>query len=259
MLNEIINNKLKEVSQLRETLDISGINMNSSRKNYFYKKLLSNQNNKNNSIIAEIKRRSPSKGILASNLNVSKTASEYASGGATCISVLTEKDYFNGSNEDLLAVKNSTDLPLLRKDFMLDPIQIYESKMLGADCVLLIVSALSKSTYKQLFELASQLGLDILTEVHDLNELDFALSQNSKLIGINNRNLKTFDVDINTSIELASSINDNDIVLVSESGISSNSDIITLNSSGIYTFLVGEHLIKSKNITNELGVLINGK
>ena len=259
MLNEIINNKLKEVSQLRETLDISGINMNSSRKNYFYKKLLSNQNNKNNSIIAEIKRRSPSKGILASNLNVSKTASEYASGGATCISVLTEKDYFNGSNEDLLAVKNSTDLPLLRKDFMLDPIQIYESKMLGADCVLLIVSALSKSTYKQLFDLASQLGLDILTEVHDLNELDFALSQNSKLIGINNRNLKTFDVDINTSIELASSINDNDIVLVSESGISSNSDIITLNSSGIYTFLVGEHLIKSKNITNELGVLINGK
>ena len=214
--------------------------------------------NKKNSIIAEIKRRSPSKGMLAENLNVSKIVSEYESGGAACISVLTEKDYFNGSNEDLLEAKNSINLPLLRKDFMLDPIQIYESKMLGADCVLLIVSALSQSTYKQLFELASQLDLDVLTEVHDRYELDFALSQNAKLIGINNRNLKTFDVDINTSVDLASSINDNDIVLVSESGISSSSDIITLNSSGIYTFLVGEHLIKSKNITNELGVLING-
>ena len=259
MLNEIINSKLKEVNQLKETLDISGININSSKKNHFYKRLLNNQNNKKNSIIAEIKRRSPSKGMLAENLNVSKTVSEYESGGAACISVLTEKDYFNGSNEDLLEAKNSINLPLLRKDFMLDPIQIYESKMLGADCVLLIVSALSQSTYKQLFELASQLDLDVLTEVHDIYELDFALSQKAKLIGINNRNLKTFDVDINTSIDLASTINDNDIVLVSESGISSSSDIITLNSYGIYTFLVGEHLIKSKNITNELGVLINGE
>jgi len=259
MLNEIINNKLKEVNQLRETLDISGINVNSSQKNHFYKKLLNNQKNKKNSIIAEIKRKSPSKGILADNLNVSKTVSEYASGGATCISVLTERDYFNGSNDDLLEAKNSIDLPLLRKDFMLDPIQIYESKMLGADCVLLIVSALSQSTYKELLELAIKLGMDVLTEVHDIYELDFALSQKAKLIGINNRNLKTFDVDINTSIDLASTINDNDIVLVSESGISSSSDIITLNSYGIYTFLVGEHLIKSKNITNELGVLINGE
>ena len=259
MLSEIINNKLKEVNQLRETLDISGINVNSSQKNHFYKKLLNNQKNKKNSIIAEIKRKSPSKGILADNLNVSKTVSEYASGGATCISVLTERDYFNGSNEDLLEAKNSIDLPLLRKDFMLDPIQIYESKMLGADCVLLIVSALSQSTYKELLELAIKLGMDVLTEVHDIYELDFALSQKAKLIGINNRNLKTFDVDINTSIDLASTINDNDIVLVSESGISSSSDIITLNSYGIYTFLVGEHLIKSKNITNELGVLINGE
>ena len=259
MLNEIINSKLKEVNQLKETLDISGININSSKKNHFYKRLLNNQNNKKNSIIAEIKRRSPSKGILADNLNVSKTVSEYASGGATCISVLTERDYFNGSNDDLLEAKNSIDLPLLRKDFMLDPIQIYESKMLGADCVLLIVSALSQSTYKELLELAIKLGMDVLTEVHDIYELDFALSQKAKLIGINNRNLKTFDVDINTSIDLASTINDNDIVLVSESGISSSSDIITLNSYGIYTFLVGEHLIKSNNITNELGVLINGE
>ena len=148
MLNEIINNKLKEVNLLKETLDISSINMDSNLKNDFYKKLLDNQNNKKNSIIAEIKRKSPSKGVLDDNLSVAKTVAEYATGGAACVSVLTERDFFNGSNEDLLEAKNTIDLPLLRKDFMLDPIQIYESKILGADCVLLIVSALSKSMYK---------------------------------------------------------------------------------------------------------------
>ena len=259
MLNEIINNKLKEVNLLKETLDVSSIDMDSNLKNDFYKKLLDNQNNKKNSIIAEIKRKSPSKGVLDDNLSVAKTVTEYATGGAACISVLTERDYFNGSNEDLLEAKSTIDLPLLRKDFMLDPIQIYESKILGADCVLLIVSALSKSMYKEMFDLASELNLDVLTEVHDQSELDFALSQGSKLIGINNRNLKTFDVDINTSINLSNSINETDIVLVSESGIQNRNDIIKLNSVGIYTFLVGEHLVKSKDIINELGVLINGK
>jgi len=259
MLNEIINNKLKEVNLLKETLDISSIDMDSNLKNDFYKKLLDNQNNKKNSIIAEIKRKSPSKGVLDDNLSVAKTVTEYATGGAACISVLTERDYFNGSNEDLLEAKNTINLPLLRKDFMLDPIQIYESKILGADCVLLIVSALSKSMYKEMFDLASELNLDVLTEVHDQSELDFALSQGSKLIGINNRNLKTFDVDINTSINLSNTINETDIVLVSESGIQNRNDIIKLNSVGIYTFLVGEHLVKSKDIINELGVLINGK
>jgi indole-3-glycerol phosphate synthase len=259
MLNEIINNKLKEVNLLKETLDVSSIDMDSNLKNDFYKKLLDNQNNKKNSIIAEIKRKSPSKGVLDDNLSVAKTVAKYATGGAACVSVLTERDYFNGSNEDLLEAKNTIELPLLRKDFMLDPIQIYESKILGADCVLLIVSALSKSMYKEMFDLASELNLDVLTEVHDQSELDFALSQGSKLIGINNRNLKTFDVDINTSINLSNSINETDIVLVSESGIQNRNDIIKLNSVGIYTFLVGEHLVKSKDIINELGVLINGK
>ena len=259
MLNEIINNKLKEINSLKDTLDISSIDMSSNLKNDFYKKLLDNQNNKKNSIIAEIKRKSPSKGMLDANLSVAKTVSEYTSGGAACISVLTERDYFNGSNEDLLKAKNATNLPLLRKDFMLDPIQIYESKLLGADCVLLIVSALSKSKYREMFDLAFELNLDVLTEVHDQSELDFALSQGSKLIGINNRNLKTFDVDINTSIKLSNTINDSDIVVVSESGIHNRNDITTLNITGIYTFLVGEHLVKSKDIINELGVLINGK
>jgi len=258
MLNEIIENKLKEVELLKSTLDISSIDL-SSKKNDFYKKLLNNQNKKDNSIIAEVKRKSPSKGVLVEDLNITETVSAYESGGATCVSVLTEKDYFNGSNDDLTKVKNIIELPVLRKDFMLDPIQIYESKMLGADCVLLIVSALTKFMFKELHELSIRLNLDVLVEVHDQSELDFALSQNSKLIGVNNRDLKTFNVDINTSIDLSSSVTEKNIVLVSESGIHHRNDIERLNAAGIYTFLIGEHLVKSQNIINELGELIHGK
>ena len=189
-------------------------------------------------------------------LNISDTAILYESGGATCISVLTEKDYFNGSKSDLLITKKSINIPVLRKDFILDPIQVYESKMLGADCILLIVSALSHEMFKELYSLANSMNLDVLVEVHDLDELKFALSCNAKLIGINNRDLKTFDVDINTSIKLAKSISDSDVAVVSESGIKDRNDINKLNQSGIYSFLIGEHLIKCKDIKNALGELL---
>ncbi len=256
MLEEIINNKLKEVEHLKKTIDIGSIDT-SEKNNPFYKKILSNQNKKKNSIIAEIKRKSPSKGILVENINISETAISYESGGATCVSVLTEKDYFNGSNSDLLIAKKSISIPVIRKDFILDPIQLYESKMLRADCVLLIISALTKNMFTKLFNLAKSLNLDVLVEVHNLEELNIALSCDAKLIGINNRNLNTFDVDINTSIELSKSINDPDIVIVSESGIKNKEDIIKLNDSGIYSFLIGEHLVKSKDIQSTLGDFIN--
>ena len=255
MLDEIIKNKLKEIETLKETIDIASIDTN-KKNDSFYQKILKNQNSKKNSIIAEIKRKSPSKGILVEKLNISDTAILYESGGATCISVLTEKDYFNGSKSDLLITKKSINIPVLRKDFILNPIQIYESKMLGADCILLIVSALSHEMFKELYSLANSMNLDVLVEVHDLDELKFALSCNAKLIGINNRDLKTFDVDINTSIELSQHINEFDIAIVSESGIKNKKDIIKLNNSGIYSFLIGEHLIKSKDIKNTLGELL---
>lgn len=258
MLNEIIKSKLIEVEKLKTELDISNLKLE-RKTTSFYKNLLKNQNNKKNSIIAEVKRKSPSKGVLNDNLNVTEIVRSYEAGGASCVSVLTEKNYFNGSNDDLLSAKSLINIPILRKDFMLDPIQIYESKMLGADCILLIVSALSPAMYKQLADLAYELDLDVLTEVHDENELEFALSCKAKLIGINNRNLKTFDVDINTSEKLSKFVNDDNIVLVSESGIHSREDIIKLNNAGIFTFLIGEHLVKSKNIMNEIEVLINGE
>ena len=256
MLDEIIKNKLKEIESLKKTLDITSVETN-KKNNPFYKTILANQKKNKNSIIAEIKRRSPSKGVLVENLNISDTAKSYESGGATCVSVLTEKDFFNGSKSDLLITKKSINIPVLRKDFILDTIQVYESKMLGADCILLIISALSETMFKKLYCLAESLNMDVLVEVHDLEELKFALSCNAKLIGINNRNLKTFDVDINTSIELSKYISDPEIAVVSESGIKNKDDTIELNNSGIYSFLIGEHLVKSKDKINALGEFLN--
>ena len=141
MLDEIIKNKLKEVTQLKSSFDISKIDISVPKKP-FYETLLLRQGNKKNSIIAEIKKRSPSKGMLDSNLNVSEKALQYETGGASCLSVLTEKDYFHGSIDDLLIAKKSVNLPILRKDFIIDPLQVYQSKMIGADCILLIASCL---------------------------------------------------------------------------------------------------------------------
>ena len=258
MLDEIIKNKLKEVSQLKSSFDISKIDTSAPKKP-FYETLLLRQSNKKNSIIAEIKKRSPSKGMLDSNLNVSEKAVQYEAGGASCLSVLTERDYFNGSINDLLVAKRSVNLPILRKDFIIDALQVYQSKMIGADCILLIVSALSHKSFEELYSLASSLNLDVLAEVHNMDELNFVKSLGIKLLGINNRNLKTFEVDINTSVQLSDSITDEETVIVSESGIRTPEDISKLNKSGIFTFLIGEHLITSTNASEEIGEFINAR
>ena len=256
MLDEIIKNKLKEVSQLKSSFDISKIDTSAPKKP-FYETLLLRQSNKKNSIIAEIKKRSPSKGMLDSNLNVSEKAVQYEAGGASCLSVLTERDYFNGSINDLLVAKRSVNLPILRKDFIIDALQVYQSKMIGADCILLIVSALSHKSFEELYSLASSLNLDVLAEVHNIDELNFVKSLGIKLLGINNRDLKTFEVDINTSVHLSGCIADEETVIVSESGIHTPEDVSKLNKSGIFTFLIGEHLIKSTNASKEIGEFID--
>ena len=257
MLLEIMKSKIKEIELLKSSIDTSSIPENTSNKRPFFDVLLDNQKLKKNSIIAEIKRRSPSKGILCENLNLKEIAKEYQRGGASCISVLTEKNYFNGSVSDLIDVKKIVDIPILRKDFILDPIQIYESKQIGADCILLILSALSTEKFVELFNVAKHLKLDVLVEVHNIDELKTALSNDVNMIGINNRNLKTFSVDLNTSVEIAELVNNNEIVVISESGIKNKKDILKLNHSNIYTFLIGEYLVKSKNRKEILGELIN--
>ena len=228
--------------------DISKIDVSAPKKP-FYETLLSRQGNKKNSIIAEIKKRSPSKGMLDSNLNVSEKAVQYEAGGASCLSVLTEKDYFHGSIDDLLIAKKSVNLPILRKDFIIDELQVYQSKMIGADCILLIASALSHKLFEELYSLAASLNLDVLAEIHDIDELDFVKSLGIKLLGINNRNLKTFNVDIETSVRLSSKIPSN-YAKISESGISNSNDIITLKNFGYDGFLIGENFMKSDHPGN---------
>lgn len=198
------------------------------------------------SVIAEVKRRSPSKGLIREDFDPAWIASCYAEAGAACLSVLTDEKYFGGSLTDLETVRRAVDLPLIRKDFMIDPFQIDEARVAGADAILLIVSALDDGRMKTLHERARTLGLDALVEVHDEAELERAQALGADLIGVNNRDLKTFDVDLGTTERLAARLANapGDVVLVAESGITSAEDIGRLERAGAAGFLVGESLMR---------------
>jgi len=208
------------------------------------------------SLIAEIKKASPSKGLIRGIFNPTELALAYKNGGATCISVLTDSPYFQGDNSHLIEVRSAVNLPILRKDFMLDPYQILEARAIGADCVLLIMAALTDKLASQLYNNARELKMDVLIEVHDENELERALTLEPDLIGINNRNLKTLKVDLNTSEKLASKVPKN-ILLVSESGISKNSDLKRISAVGINCFLVGESLMIQSNVEEAVRKLLS--
>jgi indole-3-glycerol phosphate synthase len=198
-------------------------------------------------IIAEFKRRSPSKGVIRADADLRQMAKSYEEGGATAISVLTEEDYFSGSLDDLREVKNSVDLPALRKDFIFDKYQIYESAAAGADAVLLIVAVLDDENLVSLRRLAEDdLGMDALIEVHTLEEMQRAIACGANLIGVNNRNLHTFEVSIETSLSLAKEA-PTDAVLISESGLNSSTDLGRLRDAGYHGFLIGESLMRSEN------------
>ena len=199
--------------------------------------------NKDQAVIAEIKKASPSAGIISEDFDPIKKAKEYEDFGASALSILTEEDFFQGSSEYLKEVKAITSLPILRKDFMIDEYQIYEAKLIGADCILLIASVLNDDEIKSFVDLAESLELDYLIEVHDLNELKRVEHFSNAMIGVNNRNLKTFDVDLNNSINLKNAFNSNNL-FVAESGIKSQDDINTLKAHDIHVFLIGESLMK---------------
>jgi indole-3-glycerol phosphate synthase len=205
-------------------------------------------------VIAEIKQRSPSKGIICQDFDPVRIAESYASGGAAALSVLCEEDFFGGSLEHLEAVRG-VGLPLLRKDFIFDPYQLYESRVAGADAVLLIVAMLEDELLARLIELANELGLDALVEVHAADEMMRAARARASIIGINNRDLTTFNVDLDTSIQLAPLAPDG-AILVSESGINAGSDIRRLRSAGFSAFLVGEHLMRAQHPSEPLRRLI---
>ena len=208
--------------------------------------IMSRVSEKETAIIAEIKKASPSKGLIREDFEPKKIAKEYEEGGATCLSILTDEPFFQGKLEYLDNVRSSCELPILRKDFMIDLYQIYETKAYGGDCILLIVAALDIVQLKDFSQLARELNLDILIEAHSEEELNEALSINSKLIGINNRDLTTFEVDKNLAIKLARQI-PKDVIVVSESGISSREDILSSKEQGIHSFLIGESFMRKPN------------
>src|SRR5208282_4443114 len=198
-------------------------------------------------LIAEIKRASPSKGLIRADFSPATLARAYARGGAACLSVLTDEPYFQGRDADLVAAREAVELPVLRKDFMLDPYQIAEARALGADCVLLILAALDDDGAMSLAEAAHGWGMDVLAEVHDSDELARALLLPCQLLGINNRNLKTLAVDVATTEELAPRV-PKDRLAVSESGLKDPADLARMARAGVRCFLVGESLLAQADV-----------
>ncbi|MGR8981818.1 MAG: indole-3-glycerol phosphate synthase TrpC [Gammaproteobacteria bacterium] len=249
ILKKILETKAEEVARrkLRNTLsDLEGYAENVEKPRGFYNALQSKAAAKKPAIIAEIKKASPSQGVIREDFQPITIGQDYAMNGAACLSVLTDKEYFQGAEVYLQMVRERCPLPVLRKDFMIDTYQVFEARALGADCILLIVAALADGQMKELEDAAAKLGMDVLVEVHDANELERALKLDTRMIGINNRNLRTFETSLQTTLTLKSQI-PKDRLIITESGIHTHEDVQLMLDNGIYAFLIGEAFMRAES------------
>jgi indole-3-glycerol phosphate synthase len=208
-------------------------------------------------VIAEIKKASPSKGVLREDFRPAEIARSYAANGAACLSVLTDVDFFQGADSYLQEARAACELPVIRKDFIVDPYQVYEARVINADCILLIVACLEDGQMRELNDLAHELGMDVLIEVHDAAELERALQVENRLVGINNRNLRTFDVSLDTTLDLLANVPD-DRLVVTESGIHTPADVKLMRDHGVHAFLVGEAFMRAEDPGGKLAELFAG-
>ena len=247
ILKKIISRKEQEIDarvKLKPIEKIIEIAKDASPVRGFIDSMKTRLANNEPAIIAEIKKASPSKGLIREDFDPAKIAQSYQAGGASCISVLTDIDFFKGSDAYLRQARAACDLPVIRKDFIIDPYQVYESRMMGADCILLIVSVLDNMKLNQLYSLARALGMDVLIEVHDEEELLRSLPLEAELVGINNRNLRNFDTSLHTTIDMLQQIPEGRIV-VTESGIHKADDVTLMRDNNVNAFLVGEAFMRA--------------
>jgi len=255
VLEKILARKAEEVSARRAVVSLAEVEREARMADAprgFARALLEQAKRKEPAVIAEIKKASPSKGVLRENFEPAAIAESYAAGGATCLSVLTDIDFFQGADRYLQQARAACTLPVIRKDFMIDPYQVVEARALGADCILLIVSALDDGQMAELAATAKAFDLDVLVEVHDGDELERALKTlDTPLVGINNRNLHTFEVSLETTLDLLPRI-PRDRLVITESGILNRADVELMEISEVYAFLVGEAFMRAENPGTEL-------